>query len=523
MPVPSRLHRPPSSNGGFLSRTFYEAKLRRRSNARRCTLCFLLVFGSLAVLYEAMWTYWLAGVNIPNVEHDPVTGRDRVRRRPDLSTKYDPSQHSTVHTYVSLVVVIYPGFLPRLVVVCQTHAKPYFPFYGSNSEPFDAIMEGFFTLVDIQIPVEGLVSSGEVPYTNVMASFCQLSWTAQQTDAKRVPLFENLRERSFMCPDTLVQVDLYEIARQAEAYDSGTNKFAATNKPKNLQQVPPTAVVFHESHAGSTLTSSILATSDPRHVHVYSEAPAPHTALMACDNDVHCDLGAQEQLIKDVFYLMGRMNRPTHQHVFYKFNSEAIRSIDIFRKAFPSVPWVFLYRNSIEVMASQLHGYQDSALLLPDKDVPSCLRNRYNQWQHPMLLKVVNFHNRTVSSLTAEEYCAAYLASLAQSALTENEKASSFWAKHMFINYEDLPFILWDKIIPDLEYMSQPVSLRIDAMHDASKLHFTGDSYARVGQPWQEDNTIKQKQATDAMKAASQLFLSSVFMQLESVRTRQVV
>ena len=392
-----------------------------------------------------------------------------------------------------------------------------------NSEPFDAIMEGFFTLVDIQIPVEGLYSSGDVPYTNVMASFCQLSWTAQQTDAKRVPLFENLRERSFMCPDTLVQVDLYEIARQAEAYDSGTNKFAATNKPKGLQQVTPTAVVFHESHAGSTLTSSLLATSDPQHVHVYSEAPATHTALMACDTDVHCDLGAQEQLIKDVFYLMGRMNRPAHQHVFYKFNSEAIRSIDIFRKAFPSVPWVFLYRNSIEVMASQLHGYQDSALLLPDKDVPSCLRDRYNQWQHPMLLKVVNFHNRTVSSLTAEEYCAAHLASLAQSALTENEKASSFWAKHMFINYEDLPFILWDKVIPDLEYMSQPVSLRIDAMHDASKLYFTGDSYAHVGLPWQEDNAMKQKQATDAMKAASQLFLSPVFTQLEAIRTRQIV
>ena len=99
MALPFRHHRPSTSSGG-LSRTFYEAKLRRRSNARRCTLCLLLVFGCLAVLYEAMWTYWLAGVNIPNVEHDPVTGRDRIRRRPDLSTKYDPNQHSTVHTYV---------------------------------------------------------------------------------------------------------------------------------------------------------------------------------------------------------------------------------------------------------------------------------------------------------------------------------------------------------------------------------------------------------------------------------------
>lgn len=92
--------RKPSSGG--LQRSFYEAKLRRgpRSGARRCTLFFVLMLGSLAVIYEAMWTYWLAGVNIPDVERDPQTGQERVRRRPDLSVKYDPSQHNQVHTYV---------------------------------------------------------------------------------------------------------------------------------------------------------------------------------------------------------------------------------------------------------------------------------------------------------------------------------------------------------------------------------------------------------------------------------------
>eukprot|EP00977_Amphora_coffeiformis_P022237 scaffold10653_cov175-Amphora_coffeaeformis.AAC.6 len=400
----------------------------------------------------------------------------------------------------------------------------YNPNRLSHSEPFDAIMEGFFTLVDIQIPPEGLVSSGEVEYSNVQASFCQLSWSIQQQDTKLVPLFDNLKQRSFLCPDTMVSADLYHIARQAESYDAGTNKFAATSKPKGFQVVSPTAVIFHESHSGSTLTSSILAASDPEHVHVYSEAPAIQAALLACDNDVHCDLGAQEKLIKDVFYLMGRMNRPVKpQSVFFKLNSIAVRSIDIFRQALPTVPWVFMYRNSIEVMTSQLQNYHETSLLLPDKDVPSCLRDRYNQWQHPQLVNVVNSYNRTVASLTAEEYCAAHLASLAQSALMENEKPSSFWAKHMFVNYEDLPFILWDRVIPDLDYMTQPVSLRIDAMHDTSKYYFTASSLSRMGQQWQEDNGIKQGQATEAMKVASQTFLDPVYAQMEAVRIRQVV
>lgn len=112
MTLPSRISRPtspasrttllsrPSTSSGGLSRTFYEAKVRRSrsQSARRCTLLFVLLLGSLTVVYEAMWTYWLAGVNIPNVDHDPRTGKERVRRRPDLSIKYDPDKHVQVHT-----------------------------------------------------------------------------------------------------------------------------------------------------------------------------------------------------------------------------------------------------------------------------------------------------------------------------------------------------------------------------------------------------------------------------------------
>ena len=125
MPLPSRITRPNTSGG--LSRTFYEAKLRRRSNARRCTLCFVLFLGCLAVLYEALWTFWLAGVNIPDVEHDPSTGKDRVRRRPDLSTKFDPNLHNRVHTYVVFCVGNFLG-IPTVLNIQLTPCLYLFAF-----------------------------------------------------------------------------------------------------------------------------------------------------------------------------------------------------------------------------------------------------------------------------------------------------------------------------------------------------------------------------------------------------------
>ena len=48
--------------------------------------------------YRALWTYWLAGVNVPDYEIDKATGRKRVRRRPEHLKKYDHIQGKHVPT-----------------------------------------------------------------------------------------------------------------------------------------------------------------------------------------------------------------------------------------------------------------------------------------------------------------------------------------------------------------------------------------------------------------------------------------
>ena len=39
--------------------------------------------------YQILWSYWLAGVGIPDYEVDKVTGQTRIRRRPELLYKHD--------------------------------------------------------------------------------------------------------------------------------------------------------------------------------------------------------------------------------------------------------------------------------------------------------------------------------------------------------------------------------------------------------------------------------------------------
>ena len=71
----------------------------------------------------------------------------------------------------------------------------------------------------------------------------------------------------------------------------------------------------------------------------------------------------------------------------------------------PNTPWAFVYRDSVEVMQSHLKNYG----LLNTK--PNCLRMYGAKDQAAILQQVVSKADRTIDSLTGEEYCAAHLVS----------------------------------------------------------------------------------------------------------------
>jgi hypothetical protein len=446
----------------------------------------LKVVGFLAILlafYQTLWVYWLAGVNIPDVEVDKLTGQKRIRRRPDKLRKRDHIARKDVPT----------DFL-------------------------DGIMEGFHTLVSIKVPKKGLVSTAEKAYTGVGATFCHVSWHLQERDPSKVPMFKDLREQSMMCQGTLHTVDLYETTRKAFAYDSRNHTFAATPPKPGQGPVPPTAVVFHESRCGSTLIANVLGASTYSQSRVYSESPPPVAALKACEGEgATCDVGAQSALIQDVFYLMGRTTRPIQpQHVFYKIQSVGVKSIEAFAKAMPNTPWVFAYRDSIEVMMSHFKNYQRGNPL-SQNFLPVCLRS-YGEPNQPALLKeIVEAKERTVESLSHEEYCAAHLASLCESAIREYDRAKSLpnAPPRWFLNYNELPYDVWEHVLPPL--IGTLSDSQMARMQDVAKFYSKGRG-PRAGQHWHEDTTVKQGMAPESVKTAIRVFLEPSYQRLEEIR-----
>jgi hypothetical protein len=64
------------------------------------------------------------------------------------------------------------------------------------------------------------------------------------------------------------------------------------------------------------------------------------------------------------------------------------------------VPWIFIYRNSLEVMMSH---FKDATI----RKRAVCLRER-NQ-PHPLENEIAESHNRKISGLSDAEYCAVHL------------------------------------------------------------------------------------------------------------------
>jgi hypothetical protein len=81
-------------------------------------------------------------------------------------------------------------------------------------------------------------------------------------------------------------------------------------------------------------------------------APAPIDALLRVD--AHAAPAERSARLRAMLAALARTSAPEHRHVVIKFDAWAVFDLDAIRAAFPEVPWVFLYREPADVVASQV-------------------------------------------------------------------------------------------------------------------------------------------------------------------------
>jgi hypothetical protein len=249
-----------------------------------------------------------------------------------------------------------------------------------------------------------------------------------------------------------------------------------------LPALKPAGLIFHMSRCGSTLAARMLA-APPANV-VLSEA-APINAIVR-----HADLDddAKAVLLRAMVAALGQA-RDGESRLFLKPDCWHSLDLPLFRRAFPDTPWVFLYRDPVEVMVSQTR--------------------RRGVQMVPSLVPPSTFGIDLPDGVPDDDYCARVLAAVCEGAARHYPAGGG-----RLVNYSQLPEALFTEILPHFGVTPSAVeaqTMRAATVRDAKTPE----------QVFAPDAQDKQQEATPALRAICERRLAGVYDRLEALRAAQ--
>jgi hypothetical protein len=132
-------------------------------------------------------------------------------------------------------------------------------------------------------------------------------------------------------------------------------------RAERLPGLVPAGFVFHVSRCGSTLAAQALAAL-PDSV-VLSE-PEPLDTLFGLLNEVPAMADELRlALVRGLVAALGQPRRPSDRRLFIKLDAWHIAWAGLLLRAYPRTPWIFLYREPVEILVS--HRRQPGSQLIP--------------------------------------------------------------------------------------------------------------------------------------------------------------
>ena len=242
----------------------------------------------------------------------------------------------------------------------------------------------------------------------------------------------------------------------------------------------PDGLIFHMSRCGSTLAAQMLARLDG-HI-VVSEAPPLDAVAQLCRAGEPADVA----LLRAMVGALGQVRNPGEDRYFLKLDSWHILALPLFRRAFPDTPWMFLYRDPVEVMVSQAR--QRGVQMVPGFVPPSL------------------YGLDLPGGVPDEDYWARVLAVICQAAADGHAEGGG-----LLVNYRQLPDALASSILP--HFGIAPTVEERRAMAQTALRDAKAPSSGFVS-----DSTAKQQAATAAIQAACERHLAGVYGRLEDIR-----
>ncbi len=250
----------------------------------------------------------------------------------------------------------------------------------------------------------------------------------------------------------------------------------------------PSGFIFHMSRCGSTLVSQMLAAL-PQNI-VVSEAPPLDAIVQMAGQPTDRPPAGAIRALRAMVAALGRRRFAEERDYVLKLDCWHTLALPLFRAAFPDVPWVFLYRDPVEVMVSQMRapGAQVVHGALP-----------------PQIYGIDGGE-----AMTREEHYARVLAKTCAAILDHWHLGGG-----VAINYRELPDAVWTRILP---HFGLP-----DGERDRAEMRRAARRSAKAPrEAFVSDTIAKQKEATAPVRQAVDRHLADVYLRLEALAPIEV-
>ena len=248
--------------------------------------------------------------------------------------------------------------------------------------------------------------------------------------------------------------------------------------------IPPTGFIFHMSRCGSTLMAQMLAAC-PENV-VVSEGWPLDSVLYADAWHGQVTAGDRRRWLDAMIRALGQPRAGGERRYFVKFDARHALDLPLVRSAFPKVPWIFVYRDPVEVMVSHL--------------------NEPTLWTAPGIVPIRGMPWPPGPNSGGLDYPARVMAAICEAALAAMDQGGG-----LPVNYTGLPGAMFGPIAAHFGCVWSVEE--VEAMRAASMRHAK-----RPGEPFSADSGRKRREADSRVRDTCERIAGDVFRRLEARR-----
>jgi len=253
--------------------------------------------------------------------------------------------------------------------------------------------------------------------------------------------------------------------------------------------IEPTAFLHHASRCGSTLVSQMLAALGT-HV-VVSEPPMIDAILATRRMSPPVPEAARIEWLRGVVSALAQP-RNGETRFFVKLDAWSIFDQAVLRKAFPRTPWIYLYRDPLEIAVSQLE--ERGAYLVPGIVGPT----------------VDLFSPQEALAMPIEEFVTRVLGRMLEAAAGACASGDGVLA-----HYRELPEAMWTRLRAPLGIADDDRTR--EALQHAARWHAKSPQLEFTA-----DSERKQRAASAALRAANERWAAPAYRDLERLRLAAV-